>query len=130
MHQPIPPISRKPQAVKEAGPQDQPGAAPKSGVPPQVLLTVLIGFVLAYAGSTLPVFRHPTHAAPVAVGKVVLDPDGDDPRTELLYHWQDPKFSNEEKRQIGWMVNGLALFGIYRLTRKIAKQPKEEKAGA
>lgn len=29
-----------------------------------------------------------------------LDADGDDPRTELLYHWQDKRFSDEERNQI------------------------------
>jgi len=29
-----------------------------------------------------------------------IDADGDDERTELLYHWQNKRFSDEERRQI------------------------------
>jgi hypothetical protein len=120
MHQPIPPISPKKVAKEEATKLSIIGA--RAGVPTRVMLILLIAFVVAFAGASLPIFHHPTHDAPVAVGKVVLDPDGDDPREELLYHWQDPKFSQEEQRQIAWMANGLALLGIYVLTRRMARE--------
>ena len=119
MHQPIPPISAKKIARQEAS--DFPAHRPRTGVPTRIQLGLLIAFVVAFAGASLPIFHHARPDAPVYVGKVALDPDGDDPRTELLYHWQDPKFSQEERRQIAWMANGLALLGVYSLTRRIAR---------
>jgi hypothetical protein len=39
---------------------------------------------------------------PPAMPASNIDPDGDDERTELLYHWQDKRFSDEEQRQISF----------------------------
>lgn len=124
MHQPIPPISLKPQAPPERRLDQEPTRQP--GVPPKVTLALLVLFVVAYAGSNLPVFhRHQAPPAPVSLGKIQIDPDGDDPREELLYHWQDPKFSQEEQHQIMWMVNGLALFAIWRVGKRVAREQKK-----
>jgi hypothetical protein len=66
------------------------GKQMKSGV---LCLSLLVGFWL-FAPTTKAIAAGPVSSAPT------LDPDGDDPRLELLYHWQDKRFSDEERHQI------------------------------
>lgn len=126
MHQPIPPIAPK-LAGKRAANQPSESTTPqKAGFQNQALFGLLVAFVVAYGGFSLPIFHHAQpHYAPVTLGKIQIDPDGDDPREVLLYHWEDPKFSMDEQRGIAWMANGLALAGIWRLGKKIAKESQK-----
>lgn len=126
MHQPIPPIAPKTTGNGPAAKARGNATGQKPGVPQQVVFGLLIAFVVAYGGFSLPIFhRAPPQYAPVTLGKIQIDPDGDDPRTVLLYHWQDPKFSMDEQRGIAWMANGLALIGIWRIGKKIAKESQK-----
>ena len=126
MHQPIPPIAPRLAPKGAAGSSSNAVATRKPGVREQVVFALLIAFVIAYGGFSLPIFHHAQpHYAPVTLGKIEIDPDGDDPREVLLYHWQDPKFSVDEQRGIAWMANGLALLGIWRIGRKMAKESQK-----
>jgi hypothetical protein len=40
-----------------------------------------------------------------------IDADGDDERTELLYHWQDKHFYNEERHQL--LTCSLLIGGVF-----------------
>jgi hypothetical protein len=56
-----------------------------------------------------------------------VDADGDDPREELLYHWQDIRFSRDEQRQTIAILVGLAALKLAALARK-ARTRKQEMA--
>ena len=123
MHQPLPKIAPKiePITVPDASTAIVPRPA---GAPLKVVFVVLIGLVVAVSGSTLPVFHRQAPVKPVTLGKIAIDPDGDDPRTVLLYHWQDPRFAAGERKQIIWMVDGLSLLGIWSIGKRLAKEPR------
>jgi len=65
----------------------------------------------ARAGSAtsinMPAPNHPTEASQTAMS-LAPDDDGD----ELLEHWSDPKFSNEERLQTAIIAGGLSVGAV------------------
>ena len=67
------------------------------------------------------------HASPHASQASTIDADGDDERTELLYHWQDKRFSDEERHQIlncGGLAAAIVIFGAGRRRQKRKQHEK------
>lgn len=64
----------------------------------------------------------PTQAAPKA-------PEGDGDGDELLEHWGDPQFSNEEQKQMAGMAAGFLLLGAAAGVRRSRRKSRYETIG-
>jgi hypothetical protein len=88
------------------------------------VIKVAVIIVLSSAGASICATKV---AAAVTAPASTIDADGDDERTELLYHWQDKKFSNEERHQI--FTSSLLVTAIWggSIIRRRSRQKRNSK---
>ena len=128
MHQPVPHIAPRPAGATSLSVPPRAYLLRQPVVPARVKLIVMVSMLFAFMGISIPFLRPLPLPPPIldAHGHVLIDPDGDDPRYELMYHWQDPRFIADERRQIIWMVEGLALIAIYQLGKRAVRDNQVE----
>jgi hypothetical protein len=89
--------------------------------------SIRILFIIILLVSACTTFGHRVLAAdgPPIVLKASVDADGDGDKDELLYHWQDRRFSDEERKQT---TEGIVLIAAVVLGGKARRSTRQRQS--